>query len=66
MTMFTKLVRYLKEVRGEMAKVSWPSRNELAGATLLVVVLSIAVSIFVYICDKVLYVILTFFLRLGL
>jgi preprotein translocase subunit SecE len=64
--MFDKLIKYLKDVRSEMAKVSWPTRQELTGATILVVGLSIAVSIFVYICDKILYLILTFFLRLGL
>ncbi len=49
-----KLIEYLKNVRVEMAKVSWPSRQEVASATLLVVVLSVAVSLFVFACDKVL------------
>jgi preprotein translocase subunit SecE len=49
-----KLIEYLKNVRVEMAKVSWPTRQEVTSATVLVVVLSAAVSAFVFACDKVL------------
>ena len=49
-----KLIEYLKNVRVEMAKVSWPTREEVTSATVLVVVLSAAVSLFVFVCDKVL------------
>lgn len=36
-----------------MMKVSWPARNELLGATVLVIVLSILMALFVYACDQV-------------
>lgn len=49
-----KLIQYLKDVRSEMVKVNWPSRNDVSGATILVVVLSILVSLFVYACDQLL------------
>jgi len=49
-----KLIEYLKNVRVELAKVSWPTREEVTSATVLVAVLSIAVSLFVFTCDKVL------------
>jgi len=58
-----KIVQYFKNVRSEMAKVSWPARDEVVGATLLVVVLSIVVSIYVYGCDKFLVYVLGFFLQ---
>ncbi|NLE00694.1 MAG: preprotein translocase subunit SecE [Fibrobacter sp.] len=61
-----KFIQYLKDVRAEMAKVSWPTRNEVTGATTLVVALSIAVSLFVYACDQILVHVVGFFLKSGL
>ncbi len=61
-----KIIQYLKDVRSEMAKVSWPQRNEVTGATVLVVVLSIVFSIFVYACDKLLLFIVGLFLKTGM
>lgn len=49
-----------------MTKVSWPQRNEVTGATVLVVVLSIIMSIFVYACDKVLLFFVGLFLNKGM
>jgi preprotein translocase SecE subunit len=63
--MFQKLFRYLKDVRLELSKVSWPSRSELTGASALVIGLSIVMAAFVYGCDFVLRFILGFFLRTG-
>jgi preprotein translocase subunit SecE len=48
------LTQYIKDVIAEMHKVSWPERNELLGATVLVIVLSIIMAVFVYACDQVL------------
>ena len=59
-----KLVQYLKDVRAEMAKVSWPARREIADATTLVVVLSIAVSVVIKGFDWVLAQILGIVLNL--
>ena len=53
-----KVTEYLKNVRAEMAKVSWPSRNEVFSATMLVISLSVVVSIFVFVCDKLLNLVL--------
>jgi preprotein translocase subunit SecE len=53
-----KITEYIKNVRTEMAKVSWPSRNEVMAATWLVLGLSLVVSLFVFACDKVLNLIL--------
>lgn len=49
-----KLTEYLKNVRSELGKVSWPTRGEVTSATVLVVVLSMVVSLFVFACDKLL------------
>jgi preprotein translocase subunit SecE len=60
-----KFIQYLKDVRSELAKVSWPTRNEVTGATMLVVILSIAVSIFVYACDSAFLAIVGLFFKSG-
>ncbi|MCX7727756.1 MAG: preprotein translocase subunit SecE [Chitinispirillaceae bacterium] len=49
-----KFIQYLKDVKNEMLKVTWPNRDEIIGATLLVIILSLVMAIFVYGCDKVL------------
>ena len=59
-----KFVQYLKDVRSEMAKVSWPSRDEVVGATTLVVILSIMFSIVIKIFDMALSRVLGFLLNL--
>jgi len=61
-----KIIQYLKDVRSELSKVSWPTRNEVQGATILVVVLSVAVSVFVYACDKFLLFFVGLFLKSGM
>jgi preprotein translocase subunit SecE len=61
-----KIIQYLKDVRAEMLKVSWPTKNELFSATLLVIVLSIIMAIFVYACDQVINRIVGLLLRINL
>jgi preprotein translocase subunit SecE len=46
--MFKKISNYFGEVRQELSKVSWPSREELYGSVVVVVVLCLILSIFVY------------------
>jgi preprotein translocase subunit SecE len=43
---------YVKDVRVEMTKVSWPSRDELRRHTMVVVVMVVIVSIFTGIVDR--------------
>jgi preprotein translocase subunit SecE len=52
--MFQKIAKYLNEVRQELSKVSWPSREELYGSVLVVIVFCILISIFVFGVDQVL------------
>jgi preprotein translocase subunit SecE len=44
--MFNKIVTFLKEVRLEMKKVNWPTRQETIRYTLIVIGVSVAVAIF--------------------
>jgi preprotein translocase subunit SecE len=61
-----KFIQYLKDVRAEMIKVSWPTRNELVGATLLVIVLSLMMAVYVYACDQVINRIVGMLLKINL
>jgi preprotein translocase subunit SecE len=59
-----KFVQYLKDVRYELSKVSWPSRSEVTGATTLVVILSLVVAACIKVFDLVLSQGLGFFLNM--
>jgi preprotein translocase subunit SecE len=52
--MFQKISTFFKEVRQEIAKVSWPTRDELKGSTAIVIILTLVFSIFIYGVDKIL------------
>ena len=46
------LTDYVRDVRVEMSKVSWPSRRDLRDSTLVVIVMVVLVSIFIGIVDR--------------
>ena len=50
-----KLIQFLKEVRLELKKVSWPSRKELVGSTTLVIVVSVLAGLFLGLLDIVFF-----------
>jgi len=45
--MFNRTREYLKDVRAEFDKVSWPTWEELKGQTAVVLVVSLILAIFV-------------------
>jgi preprotein translocase subunit SecE len=49
--MFDKIKKFLKEVRFELTKVTWTTREELIYSTIIVVVVSIILSIFIGVVD---------------
>lgn len=46
MKLLTKITTFLKEVQLEMKKVNWPTREETIKYTLMVIVVSLAVAMF--------------------
>jgi preprotein translocase subunit SecE len=48
-----KLIQFLKEVRLELSRVNWPTRQQTARHTATVVVISIAVAIFLGAWDAI-------------
>ena len=52
--MANKFTNFFKDIKLEMIKVSWPSRDELMGSTVIVVVSLAILSVFIGICDVLL------------
>jgi preprotein translocase subunit SecE len=52
--MIEKIRKFLQEVRIEMSKVSWPPRMELKGTTVIVIFITVVISVFIFLTDKVL------------
>jgi preprotein translocase subunit SecE len=52
--MSNKIAGFLKDVKLEMAKVSWSTRGELVDSTIVVLVSLAILSVFIGICDLVL------------
>ena len=52
--MANKFVNFFKDVKLEMGKVSWSTRDELIGSTIVVLVSLAILSIFIGICDVIL------------
>jgi preprotein translocase subunit SecE len=50
--MFKKLATYLRDVKIEMSKVSWPTRDELMESTAIVILLSLVLAVFVFVIDQ--------------
>jgi preprotein translocase subunit SecE len=53
-TLWGSAVQFLKEVRVELKKVTWPGRNEIIGSTAVVIVASFAVAFFLGFVDLLL------------
>ena len=50
-----RLKIFLKEVRLEMSKVTWPTRAELKDSTIVVIISCLVISVFIGAVDWVLY-----------
>ena len=57
--MYERTVDFLREVRTELSKVNWPSRNELIGSTTVVIVITLILAAFTGVIDFILSIILS-------
>ncbi|MEE9225705.1 MAG: preprotein translocase subunit SecE [Bacteroidota bacterium] len=48
-----KLINFVTDVVREMKKVTWPTKEELRESTMVVVVVCLIISAFVYVVDMV-------------
>ena len=62
--MLEKLRNFLREVRVELEKVTWPGRKEVQAATLVIIALVILLAVFIGGVDFVVSRVLGLFFRL--
>jgi preprotein translocase subunit SecE len=48
-----KIINFFTDVKKEMEKVTWPTRDELIESTQIVIIVSLIISVFTYIVDFV-------------
>lgn len=63
-TMFGRLKEFVEEVKTELAKVSWPTKEDIRGSTQVVLFLLLTVALLVYVYDMVFRVVVLGLLRL--
>jgi preprotein translocase subunit SecE len=49
--MIKKIQQFIKDVQIEMGKVSWPTHKELVNSTVIVVVVSLLFTAFIFLSD---------------
>ena len=62
--MLEKLQNFLREVRVELEKVTWPGRKEVQAATLVIIALVLLLAVFIGAVDFVVSRVLGLFFRL--
>jgi len=63
MSVVAKFTNFIRETKQELAKVSWSTRQELAGATVVVIVLTGIMAVFIGAIDLSLSKMLTILFR---
>jgi len=61
----TSPVAYIRQVRNEMQKVTWPSKKEMIVSTTAVFIMVIIAAIFMYAADQFVSMAVRFILGLG-
>lgn len=58
-----KVLQYIRESKDELRKVTWPDRDEVTSFTIIVVITIIVVSIFLWIVDTGLMILIKFVMK---
>ena len=61
--MFERITNYFKGVRAEVARVSWPTRNEIISLTALILLLVVIVTLYIWGVDGILGTLLKVLIR---
>lgn len=48
----SSFIQYLREIKGELARVSWPTRDQAVMFTILVIVFSVLTSVYLGVFDN--------------
>ena len=62
--MLERIANYLKGVRGEVDRVSWPARNEVISLTALILLLVVVLTIYIWGVDTIIQAVIRFFVQL--
>ncbi len=57
---------YIRQVRSEMKKITWPSRKETTVSTIAVFIMVVIAAIFLYMSDQVIAYLVRQIMSLGL
>lgn len=55
-----KIGKFFGQVKSELKKVAWPTKNELVSSTIVVLVSTILLAVFIGACDLVLSRVINF------
>jgi preprotein translocase subunit SecE len=47
-----KIIKYVKETVTELKKVTWPSKQELIGSTMVTIYVSVILAVFIFVVDS--------------
>ncbi len=61
--MIERIVNYLKGVRAEVARVTWPTRDEIISLTALILLLVVIVTIYIWGVDGIIGTLLRLFIQ---
>jgi len=61
--MIERFVNYLKGVRQEVSRVTWPTRNEIITLTALILVLTVVLTLYIWGVDGVIATVLRLFIE---
>ena len=61
--MFERITNYFRGVKAEVAKVSWPTRNEIISLTALILLLVVIVTLYIWGVDGILGTLLKILIR---
>jgi len=59
-------IEFLKQVRSESKKVTWPSRQETTVSTIAVFIMVFIAAVFLYFSDQLIAVVIRFIMGFGL
>ena len=61
--MFERITNYFKGVRAEVARVSWPTRNEVISLTALILLLVIVLMFYIWGVDGIIGAMISLLIR---
>jgi preprotein translocase subunit SecE len=50
---YKRLISFLRDVRAELKKVTWPSRNEVYSTTIVVIIATVFFGLYLYFMDLI-------------